>query len=54
MDQLCLNAIKDSKDVAAAVKRICFINHESKLNLNYRDMRVCFTDFECLIEKKMN
>jgi len=46
------NAIKDSKDVAAALKRIGFINHEPKLNLNYRDRRVCFTDFECLIEKK--
>ena len=46
------NAIKDAKDVAAALKRIGFINHEPKLNLNYRDRRVCFTDFECLIEKK--
>ncbi len=44
------NAIKDAKDVAAALKRISFIIHEPKLNLNYRDMRMCLADFECSVE----
>jgi len=46
------NAIKDAKDVAAALKRIGFIIHERKLNLSYRDMRMCLTDFECSVKKK--
>ena len=45
------NAINDAQDVTAALKRMNFIIKDAQLDLNYREMKLAITDFECSIER---
>ncbi|UJR17084.1 hypothetical protein I4U23_003981 [Adineta vaga] len=47
-----INATNDAKEMSSVLKSMGFLIHdnEPKLNLTYKQMRHCLTDFECSIE----